>query len=688
MEKRIDDAKKFLKLVNDAESTNRAEALSDVKFAAGDQWPVEIQNSRNLEARPCLTINKIDSYVRQVTNQQRQQRPRIKVHPVNNEGDLKIAQVIEGITRHIEVNSSADTAYDTAFDYAVRMGWGYIRIVTDYTREDSFDQEIFIQQIDNPFSVYFDPNSTLPDGSDAEKCLITSVIPKSQFRKMYPGADDGANFLGRSTGDDNAEWVMKEDIRVAEYFYVEREKVELILLSDGTKVFKDQLPSDETLMLAGITVVDKRPSYRKKVKWCKLTAMEVLEEQDWAGKYIPVVPVYGAQVIIEDKRKKYGLVRFAKDPQRMYNFWRTSMTESIALAPKAKWLLAEGQDEGHENEWAQANIKSAPVLRYKQTDIEGRAAPVPQRIQPEPPPAGVMVAAEAINNDLQTVLGIFDPSQQIQGNVSGKALNGQQQQVDMSNFHFYDNLTRSIKHVGKIILDLIPIIYSEQRVMRIIGSDGQPDMVTINEKTAVGEVLNDITVGQYDVVMDTGPGYASKRIQAVEAMMPLLSASPELFKIAGDLVFRNMDFPGADTIADRLAASNPLAQINEKSDVPPQVQMQLKQNEAQMQQMQQQIQAMQMELRNRAQVAQIKEEGATKRKLMDNTTKAHEIESRDAQQRYDTELRTHTQAHDTVIESETRIRIEKIKGELALLLAHIDNQALKTSEQEAIERAI
>ena len=416
--------------------------------------------------------------------------------------------------------------------------------------------------------------------------------------------------------------------------------------------------------------------------------MEILEERDWAGKYIPIVPVYGAQVIIEDKRKRYGLVRFAKDPQRMYNFWRTSMTESIALAPKAKWLLAEGQDEGHENEWAQANIKSAPVLRYKQTDIEGRAAPVPQRLQPEPPPAGVMVAAEAINNDLQTVLGIFDPSQQIAGNVSGKALNGQQQQVDMSNFHFYDNLTRSIKQVGKIILDLIPVIYSEQRVMRIIGSDGQPDMVTINEKTAVGEVLNDITVGQYDVVMDVGPGYASKRIQAVEAMMPLLSASPELFKIAGDLVFRNMDFPGADTIADRLAASNPLAQINDKSDIPPQVQMQLKQNEAQMQQMGQQMQAMQLEIRNRAQVAQIREEGATKRKLMDNTTKAHEIETRDAQQRYDTELRTHTQAHDTVIESETRLRIERIKGELALLLAHIDNQALKSSEQEAIERAI
>ena len=172
---RIQDAIKFLKLVGEADSNNRQEGLQDLKFAAGDQWPVEIQNSRNIEARPCLTINKLDPYIRQVTNQQRQQRPRIKVHPVNNEGDLKIAQVIEGITRHIEVNSNADTAYDTAFDYAVRMGWGYWRVITDYVREDSFDQEIFIEPIDNPFSVYFDPNSVAPDGSDAEKCLVTKI---------------------------------------------------------------------------------------------------------------------------------------------------------------------------------------------------------------------------------------------------------------------------------------------------------------------------------------------------------------------------------------------------------------------------------------------------------------------------------------------------------------------------------
>jgi len=666
---RIDAAMKFLRLASDADSNNRMEALEDLKFAAGDQWPVEIQNSRNLEARPCLTINKVDSYVRQVTNQQRQQRPRIKVHPVNNEADLKIAKVLEGITRHIEVNSNADTAYDNAFDYAVRMGWGYWRVETDYVREDSFDQEIYIRPIHNPFTVYFDPNSVEPDGSDAEQCLVTEVIPKATFREMYPDADDGSGFTLRATGDSSAEWVMKEDIRIAEYFHTERKATTLVLLSDGTKLYKEDLPDADMMLAAGVTIVSERKTYKKVIKWCKVTGMQVLEEGEWMGNYIPIIPTYGAQLTVEDKRKKFGLVRHAKDPQRMYNFWRTSQTESIALAPKAKWLLAEGQDEGHENEWAQANIKSAPVLRYKQTDIEGRVAPQPTRLQPEAPPTGIMEAASSINGDLQAVLGIFDPNQMPTGNISGKALNGQQQQIDLSNYHFYDNLTRSIKHTGKIILDLIPKIYDAERVMRIIGDDGQPDMVTINQRDAVGAILNDVTVGEYDIVMDTGPGYQSKRIQAVEAMMPLM-AKDELFKIAGDLVFRNMDFPGADIIADRLAASNPLAQIDEKSPIPPQVQMQLAQSKQVIEQQQQQLQAMQLEINNRGQVAQIREDGATKRKLMEVTSKAHNTETM-------AEVKVNDQ-NTRAITSQNKTEIDAI---VQLLLHHMDTSRL-TAEIE------
>jgi len=404
---RIEEAKQFLRLCNDSDSNNRAEALDDVRFAAGDQWPVDVQNSRVLEARPCLTINKVDAYIRQICNQQRQQRPRIKVHGMNNDSDAKVAEIITGITRHIENQSDADQAYDHAFEYCVKMGWGYWRVTTDYVRDDSFDQEIYIKRIENPFSVYFDPNSVEPDGSDAEKCLVTTVVSKAVFKKMYPNAEDTQGFSSRGTGDTESEWVTKEDIRIAEYFYTEREKAMIIQLSDGTTGYSDEMPSKEALAEAGITVIDKRDTWRKKIKWCKLTAMQILEEGEWAGKFIPIVPVYGQEVRVDDKHKKFGLVRMAKDPQRMYNYWSTALTETVALAPKAKWLLAEGQDEGHENEWAMANIKAMPVLRYKQTDIEGRIAPAPTRLQPEPPPAGVMTALQGMNQDLQAVVGIL-----------------------------------------------------------------------------------------------------------------------------------------------------------------------------------------------------------------------------------------------------------------------------------------
>jgi len=678
---RIEEAKQFLRLCNDSDSNNRAEALDDVRFAAGDQWPVDVQNSRVLEARPCLTINKLDAYIRQICNQQRQQRPRIKVHGMNNESDAKVAEIITGITRHIENQSDADQAYDHAFEYCVKMGWGYWRVTTDYVRDDSFDQEIYIKRIENPFTVYFDPNSVQPDGSDAEKCLVTTVVSKAVFKTMYPNAESEQGFSSRGTGDTESEWVTKEDIRIAEYFYTERTKEMLLQLSDGTTGFSDEIPKKEVLEAAGITVVDKRETWRKKIKWCKLTAMQILEEGEWAGKYIPIVPVYGQEVRVDDKHKKFGLVRMAKDPQRMYNYWSTALTESVALAPKAKWLLAEGQDEGHENEWAMANIKAMPVLRYKQTDIEGRPAPAPTRLQPEPPPSGIVTALQGLNGDLQAVVGIFDPSQLPQGNMSGKALQGQQMQVDMTNFHYYDNLTRSIRHTGRIILDLIPKIYDRERVMRIIGDDGKPEMVTINQQgqddQGVAKVLNDVTVGEYDVVMETGPGYNSKRQEAVDSMVQMLAVDPNLMQQAGDLIFRNMDFPGAEIIADRLAAVNPMAKIDDKSPVPPQVQMQLANAQQQIQQLQQALQAEQMDKKYRATVQEQVQKAETEREKMRLQVK-----------REDVMTRTDTQAHDTVLKTQTQLEIEQLKAQLALVLAQMNKTTEKEAEAEAVERAI
>ena len=688
-DKRIQEAIEFLKFANDADTMNRQEALEDLKFGAGDQWPVTLQNSRNLESRPCITVNKVDNYCRQVSNQQRQQRPRIKVHATNTHEDMVDAQTISGIIRHIEVNSNADHAYDNAFEYAVRMGWGYVRVRTDYISEDSFDQEIYIDPVDNPFTVYFDPNSVAPDGSDADRCLITTMMLKEEFRKLYPDADDGGtSFTQRGTGDSQSEWITKEDIRLAEYYYTVREKATLYLLSDGSSTFADDKDFFKRLDAFGITVVDKRDSFKKTIKYCKMTAVEILEERDWAGKYIPIVPVYGRHIVIGDKRKKFGMIRYAKDPQRMYNFWQTAITEGVALAPKAKWLIAEGQDEGHESDWANANIKSFPVLRYKQTDIDGRPAPVPSRLQPEPPQAGIMAAAMGVDNDIKNIMGVFDPAQLGQGNISGKALNGQQQQVDLTNFDYYDNLTRSISHIGKICLDLIPKIYDTERVMRIIGDDGKPELLTINQRDSVDHVLNDITVGQYDVVMETGPGYNSKRQEAVDNMLPLLSAAPELMQVAGDLVFRNMDWPGADIIADRLAAANPMAQIDDKSKVPPQVQMQLAMSQKQIQELTQAIQARDLMLKNRMDVEQMKQDSETKRTLMKETGRANEAELREQSDRAEMQMRVDGQANDTVINSQTRLEIERMKAEIAMLLATMHKNSLGNASAETTERAI
>ena len=677
----IEEAKEFLRFCAENDSNNRVEALDDLKFAGGDQWPVEIQNSRLLESRPYLTINKIDAYCRQIANQQRQQRPRMVAHGMNTESDEKVAEVITGILRHIENQSDADAAYDNAFEFAVRMGWGYWRILYDFPRPDSMEQEIYVKRIENPFMVYFDPNSNEPDGSDAEKCLITEVISKESFRKMYPGADDGGGFNPRGTGDSQSEWITKEDIRIAEYFYTEHIRTKLYLLSDGTTCFEDEKPSEVMMQDAGVYVVSKRETIKKQIKWCKLTGMQVLEQRDWPGRYIPVVPVYGQQLIVDSKKKKFGLTRMAKDPQRMYNFWSTALTESVALAPKAKFLLAEGQDEGHEMEWNTANIKSMPVLRYKQTDSEGRIAPVPTRIQPEPPPTGMVTALQGLNSDLMAVVGIYDPAQLPQGMQSGKALNGQQQQTDMTNFHYYDNLTRSIRQSGRICLDLIPHIYSNERVMRIIGADGKGELVNINQKTqdaeGVDRVLNDVTTGEYDIVMETGPGYASKRQEAVDSMMTLLTADPNLMQTAGDLVFRNMDFPGADIIADRLAAANPLAQVDEKADIPPQVQMQLKQSQMVIQQLQQQIQQMTLDMKYGASVAEQKDKAMLQKAQM-------EMEVR----REDTRMRTDTQAHDTVIKTQTQLEIEQMKAQLALVMAQLDLRTERAALDEAIERGI
>lgn len=642
-----EDACEFLRQSSDAESDNRIQGLTALKFRYGEQWPQYAVNSRGLD-RPQLTINETNTYIKRVCNAQRQQRPRGKASPVDNFADKKIAKVITGLGRHVEVNSDADNAYDTAFDFAATIGWGYWRIRADYIANDSFDQDVFIDVIDNPFTVYFDPNSRLPDGSDAERGLITDLMLTKKFEKEHPGATTGG-FSDRGTGDSDPDWVTQNDIRLAEFMWVDRKPAKLVALSDGTAIWEEKLrPLLPMLAQAGITIKGDRESFKRIVKWKKQTAFDVLEEKELPGRFIPLVPVYWTRVVIDSKRIVQGLVKDAMDPARMVNFWQTAVTETLALAPKPKWLIAEGQDEGHENEFKNANLSATAVLRYKPTDVAGKPAPPPQRIQPEAPPSGFIEASFLANQNLSRVFGIYDPA--VRGGAqhkSDKTLNAEQGQSENTNFDGYDNLTRSIKHSWRIMLDYFPVVYDTQRVMRIIGEDGRDSLVTINEPSqkqdemgqAVETVLNDIRVGTYDVVMETGPGYETKRKEGVAVAMELLDTplGEKIAQTADDVIVRGMDFEGADIVADRLAAANPLSQIDEKSDIPPQAQMQMKAMQQQIQQLQGQLQAAGIELKFGMDKEKLKQDGETRRALMKETSDAHEREITQAQKQHDTE---------------------------------------------------
>lgn len=669
-----EDAVEFINLVADADSTNRMGAIEDLKFIWGEQWPAAMQNKRTLEDRPCLTINETEAYVRHAENQIRQQRPRIRCHPVGNGSDVREAEIITGYVRHVEEISDAAHAYDWASGLALRAGWGYWRLRTDYIAEDSFDQDCYIDAVDNLFSVYFDPNSTKPDGSDALKCVITDKLSKAEFRRQYPDAEE-EGFVKTAAGDVTAEWVTVHDIRLAEYYEIEQKRAMLLRLSTGITVFDDDFERlKKTLAGAGQivpTVIGSRQSNKRVVRWSKISGFETLETRIIPGRWIPVVPVYGGIMVLDGKRRKFGMVKFAKDPARLNNFWQTSITESVALAPKAKWLLVEGQDEGFENEWAQANISARPILHYKRLDSADREAPAPQRLQPEPPPEGAMVAAMGASQALQRVMGTYDPA--VRGGAqrkSDKTINAESQQSELANFHFYDNLTRSQKHTGRIILSWLPVVIdTPNRLQRIIGDDGRPKMMTLNQTDeATGKVLHDVRVGDYDVIMETGPGYNSKRQEGLVTFTQMLDTplGEEMAKTSGDLIVRMVDVAGAETIADRMAAANPLAQIDDTSEIPPKAQMMIKGLQGQLEQAKQVIQQAGIEIKFGLEKEKIKQAGETQRTHLQTAVKAHDVEQATATKRHDTEVR-----------AQSVMSVAEIKAVTDLLLKHIDTSQLE-----------
>lgn len=597
-------AKSRFKISEDAEQTIRDEALDDIKFRAGEQWPKEVEQERKSDHRPCLTINRIPQFIRQVTNDQRQNRPSLKVHPVDDGADLDTAKVIQGIIRHIEYDSNADVAIDTAFEGAATKGFGWFRVITEYESPTSFKQAIKIKKIKNDLLVRPDPFYTEPDGSDMNFCQIFEDVSKEEYIRLYGESKlskdlhSWTNYTATSDG-----WVTDSSVRVAEYYYKDYETVDRILLSNGTELDRSDLTDEEYQFLKdnkskpdALFIEKERTCRVPKIKWCLHNGIEILEKREWPGSWIPVIPVLGDELIVDGKRILEGVIRHAKDSQRMYNYWASTETETIALAPRAPYIAAEGQiPKEYAPFWQSANKKNFSYLVYKPTDHNGQVLPAPQRNSFEPPVQAVSMARAQASEDLKATTGIYDAALGARSNeTSGKAILSRTAQAQTSNFHFIDNLTRSLRHLGRILVEIIPIIYDTAQAIRIIGDDGQAEVIKLYQDFEYkGKVRTfDLSKGKYDLTVDTGPSFQTKRQEAVQSILELSRANPNVLGVAGDLLVSNMDIPLAKEIGERIKKTIPpniLGDDSQEQQIPPQVQAQMQQSQMQMQQMSQMI---------------------------------------------------------------------------------------------------
>lgn len=602
----LKESRERAKLAADADRFNREEALDDMRNIVGLQWPDDVRAKREEDNRPCLTINRLPQFLRQVTGDLRNMNPAIKAIPADTKASQEDAELVEGIIRQIQYESDASSIYERAAESAAACGMGFFRVLTDYVGNDSFDQKIIIQSIDNPFSVYFDPEARKSTREDARWCLITQVMTEEAFKDAYP--DKVAVSVEQDGSGDGLEfWRQNGETVVAEYFWKEPKSKTIMLLPNG--MILENAPKD----LGGKT----RTVNYDVIMWAKISGKDVLEgPQEFPGDHIPVIAVMGEELHIGDRIYRSSVIRFAKDPQRLYNYWRSAQTEMIALQPKAPYLVTAKQISGLEQIWSEANDSNRPYLPY----IPDPNAPAPQRATPPIPSSGMMQEVGLAADDMKATTGIYDAGLgQRSDEKSGVAIRQRQMESDVSTSIYSDNMAKAVAHCGRVIVSMIPKIYDTNRMLATIGEDDQHGMTEIN-KPMMSEngpiTINDMTKGKFDVRVDVGPNYATKRQETAESMMQFIQAFPPAAQVAGDLIAKSMDWPDAEKIAERLKKMLPPGMAEEDD---PQAQAQMQQQQMMQAQEAQQQQAMAQQ----AQSLQLREMTAKANKAEADAQKSH-----------------------------------------------------------------
>lgn len=583
----IKRAEKARKEAYEAEKHNRQEMVDDLRFAALDQWPEEVKRDR--EGRTMLTLDRTNQAIRSVVGDMQDNQPAIKVLPVDDGADKDTAEVFNGLIRHIETTSNATNVYISSARFQVKCGYGVWRIKNEFASHDAFEQDLYIRQVKNPLNWWFDPKAEQITKADGRWVVGLSIIHKDDVKKDFPeveGIDFDQMFEGEGFGD----WIEGTDyIIVAEYYEKVSKKKNICLLSNGTTVDKDKL-DDGTyglMQMNGVEIVREREVDSYDIHYHKVTGVTTFDHQVLPYKFFPVIPVYGEVENIEGEEFIRGLIRPAKDPQRMYNYMNSAATEGLALQPKAPFIGTAKMFAKFKGLWNRANKDNLPFLPF--TADEKMPGMRPERSQPPVTSSGYLQHAQIATDDIRSAMGIHEPSLGEQSNeTSGRAILARQQSSQVGTSIYQFNLSMAIEHTGRVLVDMIPHFYDTTRLVRIMGDDGKEDQVQINRPVMTPQgmqIENDLTRGKYDVRISTGPSYKTRRVEGVNTLMELIRVFPQLSTIAGDLVAKNLDIPHADELEDRLRKTLPPGLIDD-----PELQAQ------QQQQMQQQQQIAQVAL--------------------------------------------------------------------------------------------
>lgn len=667
----FEEARDRQRIWDSAESENCTRAKEDLLFAEGNQWPPD--RGRVLEEEsPRIVINLTEAMVRRVVNNLTDQRARGKADPVGDSADVQTAEAFTGIGRHIEVRSTS-VPYDNGAESAVKIGFGYWRVLIEYVNAKSFTQDVRIAPIHNAFSVAMDPMAMDPTGSDAGWVVLFMDMKRTEFRRRYPKAENSQ--WAASEDIDRGGWESEESIRLAEYFRV-REMPDTLLEVQGPDGTVRKILESEEDPAEGEKVLRDRPTTRRQIEWFRLNGTAVVERAILPGTWIPIIRVEGNATNIDGKVYRKGMVRPLIDPQRMVNYGESAKVQRLGLAPKSPWIAAVGQVEGHP-EWETSNREPHAVLTYDPitvtTDQGETLLPPPQRTPAPQIEAGFSELTQAMRTNLLAVAGMpMEPGADTQGTiVSGRAIQRRDKLSDQSHSQYARKLKLSIQHTWRIILEYVRATYTDSEARRAIGDDGTPKMLQVNkpmEQDGVTRILNDMSVGDFDIVMNDGPGYETRREEGADALLQLLQSAPLAQLIAqhgADLVFRSIDHPYMQELADRLQALTPQGMEKVMEQLPERARSFIRALAQQLQQVQQALQQAQLE--NKYHLAS---------KQLDAQVKSH-----------DTAVNAETRRIDTQVKARTALAVEEIKAGASLLNTHVEAEHHQREAERMIQQA-